>query len=423
MSESMAEALATVVRSVGTQWKAAKQRADREDRVSQRDLSRLRRAYPRTTIREVAFAGMEAAYLKASGGGRYPANARQIYYAARPAILAQADADSLDSQYFTQTLLKDYLEEYAPDWDVVYDARGHFTEPHRKHRDRQPPVGLGGAEVRAYISEFTGDGVDETPILHSPKVITTVGPGLRFSAVLFIEKEGFDPILEAAHIADRYDLAIASTKGMPVSAACDLLGTIDMPVYVVRDFDKAGFSIVAALERGTRGSRNAPAHVRDLGLRLADIEGLEREAFSYPQGGWPGHNLRGNGATPEEIAMLVSGRAPYRRGWTGERVELNAMTSDQFVAWLERKLAEHGVEKVVPEGKVLRSAYRRARFLQRLDAAQTEFAEQIRRDAVAAPGDLPRQIARLLKLRPELSWDEVVWELAAAARDPDPGSA
>ena len=35
-------------------------------------------------------------------------------------------------------------------------------------------------------------------------------------------------------------------------------------------------------------------------------------------------------------------------GNTGQRVELNAMTSDQFVAFVERKLTEHGAAKVIP---------------------------------------------------------------------------
>ena len=32
--------------------------------------------------------------------------------------------------------------------------------------------------------------------------------------MLFIEKEGFLPLFEAVHLAERYDLAIMSTKGM-----------------------------------------------------------------------------------------------------------------------------------------------------------------------------------------------------------------
>jgi len=413
MSGDMADALASLVRSVGKPWKAAKQRADREDRVSRRDLSYMRGGYSRTTIREVAFRVMEQAYLKASGGGRYPANARQIYYAARPAILAEADAEQIDSQYFTQTLLKDYLEEQEPDWDVIYDARGHFAEPHRNGRDRQPPVGLGGAEVRAYISNFTTGPVRERPILRSPQMLTTVGPGLRFGGVLFVEKEGFDPILGAAGIADRYDLAVASTKGMPVSACCDLLGKIGLPVYVVRDFDKAGFSIVASLHRGTRGSRDAPARVVDLGLRGEDIEDLEREPVAgHCPLSWS-RNLRDNGATEEEIEILCG---PHHYG-PCERVELNAMTSDQFIAWLEGKLEEHGVEKIIPDRDVLCSAYRRALFLQKLDVAQAEQAEQIKGDTVALPRDLGKKVRRLLESSPGMSWDAAVWQLASPRGD------
>jgi hypothetical protein len=419
MSESMAEALASVVQSVGREWKAAKRRADREDRVRDRDLVRLRGASWRTTIKEVAFRVMEAAYLKASGGGRYPANARQIYYAARPAILAEADADSLDSQYFTQELLKSYLERHRPDWDVVYDARGHFAEPHRKGRDRQPPVGLGGAEVRAYASRFTGGTVPETPVLRSPRLLPTVGPRLRFEGVLFIEKEGFDPILEAAGIADRYDLAVASTKGMPVSAVCDLLGEMNLPVYVVRDFDKAGFSIVSALRRGTRGSRRRPTKVVDLGLRLADVEGLEREPVRYAQRSSPRGNLRRNGASEEEIAVLVQS-GTYRGHW-GERVELNAMTSDRFIAWLERKLQEHGAGKLVPADEVLASGYRRALFLQHLDDAQARLTKQYQRGDAVVPAGLAAEVQRVLEAEPAMSWDEAVWQVASSRQRRPPG--
>jgi hypothetical protein len=55
--------------------------------------------------------------------------------------------------------------------------------------------------------------------------------------------------------------------------------------------------------------------------------------------------------------MLVR-RASWGR-WEGERVELNAMTADQFIDWLERKLDEQGIGKVVPDPETLATAYRR----------------------------------------------------------------
>ena len=52
-----------------------------------------------------------------------------------------------------------------------------------------------------------------------------------------------------------------------------------------------------------------------------------------------------------------------------QRVELNAMTSEQFVAFIKRKLAEHGVEKIVPPKQTLDKAYRLFERGRRLEEA------------------------------------------------------
>lgn len=389
--------------SIAKHWKKAKRGADKQDRVPSHVLNRMRYRPQRTTIRDAAFQAMEDAYMKASGNGRYPANARQIYYAARPIILKETGEAELNSQYFTQTLLKDYMDEYNPSWDVVFDARGHISEPHTGE-----VVGLGGLEVRKYVSEFTDGEFDETPEQDPERMIPTKGPGIRYGAVLFVEKEGFDPLLKAARIAERFDVAIASTKGMPVSALCDLLSTLKeqgRKVYGVHDFDKSGFSIVATLRKGTRGSRGS-GDVVDLGFRLEDIQGLEREEVSY-RGDARG-NLRRNGATKDEIEILA-GRGYGRQG---ERVELNAMTSDQFIEWLQRKLREHGIKKLIPESDTLAAAYRRAVFLQRLEEEVEKLREEISKESISVPDELDGMVCKALDEKPERSWDQVVWRIA-----------
>jgi len=98
----------SVVTGVTNKW--AKQRKAEERQASRRSNRRqvMARSH-RTIIMDVAYKVMEAAYLKASGNGRYPANARQIMYAARPTILEQAGCDKLNSEYFTQILLPGYM--------------------------------------------------------------------------------------------------------------------------------------------------------------------------------------------------------------------------------------------------------------------------------------------------------------------------
>ena len=70
-------------------------------------------------------------------------------YAARGAI-QQATGETLDDKYFTQTLLPEYLRTHQKEtanWDVVFDARGHFWEPHTGC-----VVPLGTIDVRLYLA-------------------------------------------------------------------------------------------------------------------------------------------------------------------------------------------------------------------------------------------------------------------------------
>jgi hypothetical protein len=100
----------------------------------------------RRTIKEVAYEVMGSAYLKASTNDTLPAQSRQVMYAARPDV-QDATGKALDDQYFCQVLLPNYITEYGrEDWDVVFDARGHFTEPHTGLI-----VPLGTIDVRRYI--------------------------------------------------------------------------------------------------------------------------------------------------------------------------------------------------------------------------------------------------------------------------------
>ncbi len=239
--------------------------------------------------------------MKASAGGTLPAHARQIMYAARPHIIATADRElgkDFD-QYFTQTILPDYIEQYGCDWNVVYDARGNFAEPHTDER-----FGLGTLQARDYLRGIEAHEISDLSFSIWESAYPTAGPKNRYGAILFIEKEGFMPLFQQVELAARYDLAIMSTKGMSVTAARELLDRVckqhSMPLLVLHDFDKAGFSILGTLHRDTRRYRfNTSFKVIDLGLRLKDIDGLVSEEVAIERGA--AENLRKNGATEKEM--------------------------------------------------------------------------------------------------------------------------
>ena len=135
----------------------------------------------------------------------------------------------------------------------------------------------------------------------------------------------------------------------------------------------------------------------------------------------PEHNLSLNGATQEEIEFL-RGEAVVWRGFRGRRVELNAFTSDAFVEWLESKLEEQGVAKVIPDDSTLEDAYRRAKGIQLYRAAVAEAEKEIQEQiaAVEAPKDLRDRLGRHMEERRSLPWDEALEEIlphSDAAKD------
>jgi hypothetical protein len=206
----MANDILSVIREGTKQWNKTRKSEERNPASGSYRTARLTRQRG-ISIKEAAAEFMEAAYLQASGNGALPANARQIMYAARRHI-QNATGKPLDDNYFTQTLLPDYVQENGVDWDVIYDARGHFTEPHGGEI-----FGIGTLEVRNYLKGFCAPFVVDAGV--SLAKIETSGPKGSFGAVLFVEKEGFMPLFKAAQIAERFDVAIMSTKGMSVVAA------------------------------------------------------------------------------------------------------------------------------------------------------------------------------------------------------------
>jgi hypothetical protein len=179
----------------------------------------------------------------------------------------------------------------------------------------------------------------------------------------------------------------------------------------LHDFDKSGFTILRTLQRDTRRyTFENDIHVIDMGLRLADVEkhGLESESVEYRESARSIRaTLAESGATEAEIKFLLHGR-----------VELNAFTSDELVQWIEGKLEEHGVHKVIPADKVLAEGYRRQYQSAYLGQHFGELLERSREHTmgIEIPPDLREQVARRLQEQPELSWNQAV---AQTIRAPD----
>lgn len=403
-----------LVESVTKPWTKQRKREEREANARARRRDAMTRS-DRYSIKDAAWDVMEKAYMKASADGALPAHARQVMYAARPEV-QEATGQTMNDQYFIQTLLPDYMnenKETTAGWNVVFDARGHLCEPHTDYE-----VPLGTIDVREYLSDIhAGDkksaDSDEQLDRHS---FPTRGPAHRYGAILFIEKEGFLPLLREVQLAERFDVAIMSTKGMSVTASRTLVDSLcgpdhDVPLYVLHDFDKSGFSILGTLQRDTRRYEfQNKVKVIDLGLRLEDVKkhGLQSEDVHYGRSD-PTDNLADNDATRDEIAFLCAGGDPYH-GYRGKRVELNAFTSQDFVAWIEGKLKKHGVKKIVPADDVLDGAYKRVLSLKLLDREMEPARKRIEEKVACLklPRGLRKRLIERLKRDPAVPWDRAL---------------
>ncbi len=267
------------------------------------------------------------------------------------------------------------------------------------------------------MRDWTSD-ISEDLAIELQHSCPTVGPCHRYKYALFIEKEGFYELLERAQIANRYDAAIMSTKGMSVTAARTLIERLSadgVTVLVLHDFDKSGFEILKSLQADTRRyTYRTQTQIIDLGLRLEDVQALqlESETVPYKSDIDPRINLRECGATLEEANFLV--RRQTHTGWSGERVELNAMDSAQIIAWLEAKLQAAGVSKVVPDQQTLEKSFRRAHRRAEVQRAINRALDAVDDNELDVPDDLAQYVKNSIA-GTDKPWDIAIWELVRGA--------
>ena len=317
------------------------------------------------TITDIIRGRIAAAARKASGEGRYRFSIRQLYYAVRPYVLSGGYPE-LAYNHFCKTVT-DYEAESGEIVGMYRDPRGTLYHP---HTGESIPVGT--LAVEKYKR-----------------------PAWTFNKILYVEKEGLVATLIADRWPERNDCAILSSKGFASRAVRDVLDLLgdtgeDLTFYCIHDADASGTLIYQSLTGETRARAARKVQIKNLGLDPweAVSNGLQIETFA----------TKGNRSMP--VASYVrhadepapDGSDSWEEWLQTNRVELNAMTSPEFIAWLDGKMVEAGVEqKVIPPQTVLR---------RRLEA---ETGEAVRR----------AEAARILK---EADIDSIVADRMAALR-------
>jgi hypothetical protein len=337
-------------------------------------------------------ASLDEAIKQASGDGRFEFSIRQLFYVVRPMV---ADGnDELLYDNFTR-VVGEHEKEHGPLPGMYRDPRGVLYHPHLHEL-----ISLGTRAVDEYKR-----------------------PEWTFNKILYCEKEGIVSILCQDHWPERNDCALLSAKGQAsraVKDVLDLLGETDEELlfFCVHDGDAAGTVIFQALQEETAARPARKVKILNLGLEPWEgiAMGLPVEPAEY----------KARQAVADYVRDRDDGKN-WPEWLQSNRIELNAMTTPQFIAWLDGKMAEHGQGRLVPPAEVLAehleqqvraqvvdtvrdSILREHDFEGRVQAECSRLAPSLQREAARLP-----EVVRSTLAEPEyapLSWAAVVDDVA-----------
>ena len=324
--------------------------------------------------------------IEKAGEGDLPFGQRQLFYVVRGPFVAER-LEELDWDYFCQ-VITDYEYEHGPIPRMTRDPRGSIYHPHL------------GTEIP--LGTLTVNDYERPPWL--------------FKNVLYIEKEGFFPILKAVRWPEMNDCCLISSKGFSTRAVRDLIDYLaamdeECNFFCMHDADASGTMIMQTIQDATkaRGARKVkinnlglePAEARDMGLQVEKVPKKER-------------NLR--------VANYVSQNDKL---WLRtNRVELNSMTTRQFLEWLNRKFAPYAGKVIPPDGilrsrlqatlrndlkeRIIRAVLRRAKVEQRVERAVIKRAEAL----AASMESLPAAVRSALQKNMVQRWISPVDRIA-----------
>jgi hypothetical protein len=265
-----------------------------------------------------------------SGVKRQSFGERQVLYKLRPLVM-KATGQELTTGNF-KAIITDYENENGEIPKMYREPRGSIYHPHLKQTIPKSTLTVAGYQR----------------------------PPWCYNKLLYNEKEGFNEALKEDGWFERNDCAPCSSKGYTTRAIKDLVDKLaehDEPVTVfcVTDADAYGTMIYQTFQETTKARGARKINIVHLGLHPWDAveAGLEIEEVKVAEG-----------EKRKPVADYVinrddqfPGEAPGGTLWAEwlqtNRVELNVMTTPQFIEWLDSKMAEHGGCKLIPPDDVI----------------------------------------------------------------------
>jgi hypothetical protein len=354
--------------------------------------------------KDVVLDNLDEVIKAVSGPERYRFNERQLFYRLRPIVFDKTSRE-LKLSNFTG-IITDFENENGEIELMYREPRGSITHPHR----------------------------DETITLGTIMVEQYVRPAWNFNKLLYIEKEGAQEALKQNRWLERHDCAVMSSKGFSTRAARDLIDKLvehhePIEVFCAHDADASGTMIYQTLQEATRGRGARKIKIVNIGLEPWEAveTGLEVETVEAGERRKPVADYVKDHDGEDDVDANGNDISDIDRDeWLQtHRIELNAMTTPELIAWLDDKMETYGSGKLIPPAEVLEDTF----ITLTEERLRAQITERILRDAdldgqvaeaVAAldPPDgeaLRRDIEDSFKEDAEAEWRDII---EAAADEP-----
>ena len=320
-------------------YKEGKRRV-RGQRSRDRALEQEGSAEKEMSLKDATAAVLEEAWRHTTGNGQLPVGARRLFYAVRsriPALTSKRFNPDKGYDYFSQTLLPNYQKQRVEDGKeplagVYYDPRGKIHEAH------------------------TGKAMD----LGTQDVDTYEFPPHTFNKLLYVEKRGQVPLLQAARLAERYDMALVTEAGFATVAARTLLsaGAKDKKyqVFCLHDADYPGYNILRTLREATERMPEHSMEVHDIGLTVEQVIAMGKTPETYTRSSTVPKDLIPllNDVEQEWFVGEYLGKRGKKDTYGSKRFELDDLTAPEVIQHIEDRLEELEVEpKVIPPDEAL----------------------------------------------------------------------
>ena len=245
---------------------------------------------------------------------------------------------------------------------------------------------------------------------------SNASPERRFGGILFVEKEGFNQAIEESGLLEKYDVALASTKGNSVIALRSLLDEMvsrnpDFKVFTMTDFDISGTSIKTTLTKDNELRFVFRNNIRTIPICVtwSQAENLHELGLSEPVALDKDLNkdakfdflVRENNVDYDGARFLLHDK---------RRVEINALTTEEILGLIEKAFKQHS-KKVLPDREHLEGAWKEQLLAAHLAKAETAMKDEL--SDTQMPYGLITEVEDMLEANPKLSWDEAVREIAS----------